>query len=306
MANEAPLPAPDAPPPHPAAPPAARPAQPAQELTGLSPFKAKQNILFQVVSARIEDWAEKTYCGRLLLRNGAEVEVQASKAALEQWKNIPKYVAYTAEVARSILKPYKAADKTGIEADHFLRTQFRIPNMQRAVAGFPLSVVQARDIADPSNFSQLPEDLIFNVAGIIHHVERPPPDSGPTPARRNVVLATGEWQFTVQFLGDMARARPTPQTAVVIFSVKKRLWQGLLNLETTRLAWCLENPAWYRVPDPNQDGPLRKALRSESLPVVPIADVKRADGQEATCVQASMVPLDDSALNTFALGWAFQ
>ena len=283
MAELAPLPPPNSPPP---------------EMTPLSPFKQKQHILFQVVSSRIESWGEKTYCARILLRNGAEMEVQASKAALDQWKTIPKYVTYTAEITRSMLKPYKAADKTGIQNEYFLRTQFRVPNLQRAVAAFPLHVVQPRDIADPSNFGQLPEDLIFNVAGVVQHVERPQPSSGPSLARRKVVLANGEWQFTVQFLGELAKNPPAPPTSLVIFSVKKHVWQGVLSLETTRLTWCLDNPPWHTVPEPSEDGPVRKALRTEALPIVSINDVKQANGQEAKCIQAAMLPLDLEVLTT--------
>ena len=75
----------------------------------ISPFKHKQNILFQILSARTEDWREKTFCARILLKNGAQMEVQATKAALDQWKNLPKYVVHTAEINRSVLKPYQGA-----------------------------------------------------------------------------------------------------------------------------------------------------------------------------------------------------
>ena len=264
----------------------------------LSPFKPKQNVLFQIVSARQEDWSEKTFCGRILLRNGDQMEVQATKAAFDQWNSLTKNVAYTAEIARSVLKQYKGSDKTGIQHAFFLRTQFRLPQLQRAVASFRLHVVKDCEVASPDNLEQLPEDQIFNVAGFVHSVAAPPPESGAALLRRQVVLAHGEWQFTVQFVGRAARAVPTVQTAVVVYSVKKHCWQGILALETTRLTWCLENPPWLQVPHPSSEGPLRKALRCEVLPTTTVNEAKNASGQDAVCVLATMLPLDESILDT--------
>lgn len=261
----------------------------------ISPFKAKQNILFQLLTARIEDWSEKTFCARILLRNGAQMEVQATKAAFDQWKNLPKYVVHTAEIARSVLKPYKGADKTGIQNDYFIRTQLRLPNLQRAVATFPLMDVKDRDIADPSNLDQFEDDQIFNVGGYVHGVEPPQPTTAATIPRRKLELTNGEWHFTVTVLGDMTRAMPKAHTKLVIYSVKKRAWQGLLTLETTRLSWFLEDPKWLNLPDPSE-GPRKKALRSETLPVVTLADVKQADGHQAACVHATMQPFTEDIL----------
>jgi hypothetical protein len=87
--------------------------------TPVSPFKQKQNVLFQILTDRIEDWQEKTYCARILLRDGSEMEVQATKAGMEQWRNLPKYVAHTAEITRTVIKPYKAEEKTGIRSEFY-------------------------------------------------------------------------------------------------------------------------------------------------------------------------------------------
>ncbi|CAL1173405.1 unnamed protein product [Cladocopium goreaui] len=66
-----------------------------------------------------QDWQEKTYCARILLRDGSEMEVQATKAGMEQWRNLPKYVAHTAEITRTVIKPYKAEEKTGIRSEFY-------------------------------------------------------------------------------------------------------------------------------------------------------------------------------------------
>ena len=263
----------------------------------VSPFKQKQNLMFQVVSMRVEDWSERTYCGRILLRNGSEMEVQATKAALDQWNNVPKFVAHTAEIMRSVLKPYKGADKTGIDNTLFLRTQFRIPSLQRAVATFPLHHVQTRDMADPGNLDQIPEDTIFNIGGYVHHVEAGQAESGSALARRKVVLLNGEWQTTVDFLGALTRSIPPVESKVAIFGVKKRVWQGIMTLETTRLSWCLEAAPWLHIVKAEEGAPLRKALRSEVLPAITIQEVKQSDGQEATCVQATMAAFAEDVLD---------
>ena len=246
---------------------------------------------------RVEDWSERTYCGRILLRNGSEMEVQATKAALDQWNNVPKFVAHTAEIMRSVLKPYKGADKTGINSTFFLRTQFRIPSLQRAVATFPLHCVQTRNMTDPSNLDQVPEDTIFNIAGHVHHVEAGQAESGSALARRKVVLLNGEWQTTVDFLGALTRSIPPIESKVAIFGVKKRVWQGILTLETTRLSWCLEAAPWLDIVKAEEGTPLRKAIRSEVLPAITIQEVKQSDGQEATCVEATMAAFAEDVLD---------
>ena len=285
-------------PPAPNARPDAAGPQAVPPLTPISPFKPKQNVLFQILTDRIEDWQEKTYCARILLRDGSEMEVQATKAGMEQWKNLPKYVAHTAEITRTVIKPYKAEEKTGIHSEFYIRTQFRLPTLQRAVAGFPLHVVRNRTITDPRNFGQLPEDLIFNVAGYIHTSEATHPNDGPALARRKVVLANGDWHFTVHFLGAMTRSVPVQTTKVVIFSLKKRTWQGIQSMETTRFTWCLEDAPWLTVAAPAEGMPPRKALRTDMLEPISISEVKQADGHDAACVLASMLPLDDAVLAT--------
>lgn len=130
--------------------------------------------------------------------------------------------------------------------------------------------VKDRDIADPSNLDQFEDDQIFNVGGYVHGVEPPQPTTAATIPRRKLELTNGEWHFTVTVLGDMTRAMPKAHTKLVIYSVKKRAWQGLLTLETTRLSWFLEDPKWLNLPDPSE-GPRKKALRSETLPVVTLA-----------------------------------
>ena len=88
---------------------------------------------------------------------------------------------------------------------------------------------------------------------------------------------------------------PKPHTKLVIYSVKKRAWQGLLTLETTRLSWYLEDPGWLKLPEATK-GPPKKALRSETLPTITVANVKQADGHEAACVHAAMLPFTDEIL----------
>ena len=72
---------------------------------------------------------------------------------------------------------------THIQNNFFLRTQFRLTQL----AAFPFHVVKDREVAPPDNLEQLPEDLIFNVAGYVHGIGPPPPDGGsalPAPSGR--------------------------------------------------------------------------------------------------------------------------
>ena len=260
----------------------------------INAFASRQTVQFQLVASKIEmEWNEPTFCGRLLVSDGSEVEVQATKDALEQWKKIPVGIAHAMEVTRACLKIYKGTGKTGIDSKFFVRVAFVNKSIHRSARAFPSHVLSNRALVRGPELEQKDPNAIFNVAGFVHSAGAPPaPTSSPSLPRREVDLFDGNWQMSLSLIGSLASKQLEVGAKVVVVSVKKRDYCGITSLETTRLSHIIDDAPWAIVDDKSQEGPVRKALKSESLNLVTIAAAKSLAGDVAARVKASMVPID--------------
>ena len=59
-------------------------------------------------------------------------------------------------------------------------------------------------------------------------------------------------------------------------------------METTRLSYVIVEPAWLQIADREENSPIKKALRNESLEPVPLSTLKDSRRADAKCVDASM------------------
>ena len=239
-------------------------------------------------------WSQPTLCTRLVLNDGSEVEAQITKEALNQWSTLPRNVAFTMEVNAACLKPYRAQTKTGIENTTCLRFMYPNPSLQRAAETFPLHILTTRTCVKLENMEQTPDDAIFNIAGIVEKVGPPPNHSEQTLPKRSIELRNAEWMVKVELIGKLAACPPELGATICLISVKKNNYMGLQTLETTRLSWFLQNPPWLTIQTKEVGTPERKALKAESLMPVAVSDLENAPTNEARCIDAAMVPLDDS------------
>ena len=99
----------------------------------LNAFAANQTVIFQVVSRHVEEsWDEKTVCTRILMQDGTEAEVQATRDAIPQWETLPKDITHSMVVTRACLKPYRGQEKTGIVSSSCVRVAYANRSLQRA------------------------------------------------------------------------------------------------------------------------------------------------------------------------------
>ena len=136
-------------------------------------------------------------------------------------------------------------------------------------------------------------NVVFNVAGFVHSAGAPPiPTSSPSLPRRDVELFDGEWQISLCLVGHLSAKQLEVGAKIVVVSVKKSDYCGIAHLETTRLSYIIDDAPWAIVDYKPNGGPVRKALKTESLYLVTIATVRGLAGDVAARVRASMVPLD--------------
>ena len=260
----------------------------------LNPFLRSQKIHFQIVAARMETtWSTPTYCCRLLFDDGTEVEMQASGDAIAQWKGMAKNVSYNMEVLRSCVKQYQGSDKTGIDNRVFLRMMYRNSKVKRDDTTFPLHIYQNHSLVKAEQLQQVNENQFINVKGIVYSAGAPPAMAqAPNLPRREVQLFDGEWQLSVDFIGDLANTELQAGMKIVIVSAKKRAFCGITSLETTRLSFVIVEPPWATFEEKDVDSPARKALKSEVLNYVTVLTAKQNNGETAVRVKASMVDVE--------------
>ena len=261
----------------------------------LSAFAAKQKLEFQVVAKKTEDsWNERALCVRLLLSDGTEVELQATKEALQQWSEIPKGVVHVMEVPRSCVKPYSGSEKTGIKSKFLLRMAFANRSLTRGVHGFPTHAFADHRPVRAPDLAQVGNDVVFNVVGIVHSGGAPPPKArGNALPRRTIDLIDKEWHMSVDLVGDLSSAELAAGAKVVVVSCKKRDFCGVLSLETTRLSYVIMDPPWVTIETKPAGLPVKKALKSETLNFVTVDTAKASGGGAALRVKASPVAFTD-------------
>ena len=256
-------------------------------------FASSQTLDFLIVAKRLEKtWSTPTLCVRILLRDGSELEVQASDEASEQWNTLPKQIAFTMTVTRACVKPNKATNVTGIVSTHLLRFKYAITSLKRANDGFDTSVKSDRNFVQPDQLEQLESGKIVNLAGVVHAAGKPPDANDKDVLQRRVVsIQHGDWHTPLTLVGELSTKHLEVGQSIFVASVRKNAYKGLLELETSRLSFILTNPSWLRIPDRANDTPSKKALRNETLDPVPISVVKNATQPEPKCVDAQMQEL---------------
>lgn len=272
------------------------PTAPAATSGVLNPFAAKQTVSFAVVALSDESsWKEKTLVCRLLLHDGSQTELHLVKEAKVQWEAMGLKTTtlptqpYTVELARSTIRPYKNAARTGIQASYFIRLQFRLQVQRAVTAAQPLD----RTHTDPSTLESVPYGTVVNVAGSVLALS--PLVQADVLPKRTLDLQHGDFQIAVTLLGSMAKLRWEIGALAFLYGCVKREYQGLTTLETTRLAWRVMTPPWLQLADSEAGTPPRKALRRESLQPLPIADLLRAELRDvsAKAVEAIALPVTE-------------
>ena len=262
---------------------------------GLNPFAAKQNLTFSVLSLSDESgWKEKTLVCRILLSNGSQTELHLVKDAKAQWeamgfKTCPLPTpSYSMEIPRQTLRPYKNTTRTGIHAAHFIRLQFRTA-VQRATQAMLPSLVTDHAHCPPGDLDTLTYDTVVNIAG--HVLSLSSLQQADILPKRTVELQHNDYCVPVTLLGPMAKLQWDIGQLVVRV---KRHYQGLTNLETTRLAWRCVNPPWLNLTPPTKDNaaasPARKALRRENLAPVTVAALLATDPSDASVKAVAAQP----------------
>ena len=259
----------------------------------LNPFPTKQKLEFQVVAKKMEnDWAEPTLCLRILVKDGSEFELQATKTAMPQWNGVPKGVAHTIEIPRGCVKPYTGSEKTGIKSSFFARCAYKNDSLVRSQQAFPTHTLADHDVVHGDNLQQVADDVLFNIIGVVHSGGAPPAKArGKALPRRTVELFDKDWLVTLDLVGDLAAVELAPNANVVIVAVKKREYCGVASVETTRLSYVIVDPPWGTFRPKSEGSPAKKALKSEVLNITTIDTVKSSPGDAAARVTASMVPL---------------
>ena len=272
-----------------------RPDAPPARAMSLNAFAAKQKLEFQIVAKKTEDsWSQRALCARLLLSDGTEVELQAVKEALRQWAEIPKGVVHVMDVTRACVRPYTGSDKTGIKAKFFLRMMYANGSLTRGAHGFHTHAFADRKLVRAPDLAQVGNDVVFNVAGIVHSGGAPPPQArGNALPRRTIELLDKDWQLSVDFVGDLSNAELAAGAKVVVVSCKKKEYCGVLSLETTRLSYVIMDPPWATIEAKPEGSPVRKALKSETLNFVTIDTAKASSGDAALRVKASRAAFTD-------------
>lgn len=248
----------------------------ASPAAGLNPFAARQNLTCCIVALSDErTWKEPTLCIRLLLLDGSQTELHAVKDAKTQFEslgvkgNTLPSQAYSLEISRSSIRPYKNSQRTGIQANFFVRLQWRV-TLQRALCSIPPSLAADRTYCAPADLDHLPYDSVVNIAGRILSVSTLL--SQPSHLqKRTLELQHGDFSISVTALGTMATLSWEAGQLVLLYGCIKREYNGLTTLETTRLAWRMMNPPWLAdLSSADDAAPPRKALRRESLQPCPI------------------------------------
>ena len=258
-------------------------------------FKSKQALTFKVVAKKHETtWNPPTLCLRLLLPDGSELEGHFVREAISQFEALPLHVSFSMDVLRGLIKPYKRQSMTGIASMVYLRTQYKVHNLQRNAQPFSADVYQNRTYVRPENIAQQEDGTVFNIAGYVEDIEAVTGSTGGTILpRRNISLRYADWVITLALLGDNTAKDIPKHTNVFVVSVKKNSYLGLNGLETTRLSWMIAAPSWLQVSKAEEGSPVRKALRCEALLPVKINTLQNAQPKTAHCVDASMVPYDE-------------
>ena len=260
----------------------------------LNTFAKTQEIHFQIVASRMETtWSVPTYCCRLLFSDGTEIELHACKEAIAQWQGMAKNVPYNMEVPRNCIKSYTGSEKTGIDNKVMLRLMYKNSKVKRNDTSFPLHIYQNHSLVEAEQLQQVDENELINVKGIVHSAGVPPAMAQASHLpRREVQLFDGEWQLSVDFIGELANTELKAGMKIVIVSAKKRAFCGITNLETTRLSFVITKPPWATFAEKDVDSPPRKALKSEVLNYITVLTAKRSNGELAVRVKASMVEVE--------------
>ena len=157
--------------------------------------------------------------------------------------------------------------------------------MQRVLDGIPDTILKPQPITPPERLDQVDENQPLNVAGILQHVgPAPSPVKPPALPRRTICLqwgawtalqhrltthiyfffffkplyttdalfhhypATGDQTIPIDMVGSMSGATFETGQPLLVMSVQKRSWMGLISLESSRLTWCLPPPSWLKAP----------------------------------------------------------
>ena len=88
----------------------------------LTPSSEKDTILFQVVSRHVNNTKEeKTICIRILLQDGTEAHVEATRGAIKQWGTLPKGEAHALVVPKRSVEKFSDFEGIGITHPFCLR-----------------------------------------------------------------------------------------------------------------------------------------------------------------------------------------
>ena len=129
----------------------------------LSRFAKSQDVICQIVAvSQEESWRSPTLVCRLALADGSHIECQAVGEAKACMEKLPMFTALSMVVPGKCLRPYTAAERTGIRAELCLRLQFP-PKVNRCVQSFDLESDAEGTFVLPADLDQ--QDGVFNVAG---------------------------------------------------------------------------------------------------------------------------------------------